>query len=141
MFKFIHTEKPEKYVPNSYIDSIEQKYSIKFPDVLRTYYTEHNGAVMEDTSFVMHNIEFCVEFIVPLKYGNVNVEWRLELFKDEEYFPKSFITLAKDTDGDYYYWDSDDGKVYYLSMGNADNPIPIANSVEEFFKILSASVK
>lgn len=138
-FKFLHTEKPEKYVSNSYIDSVEQKYGIKFPEVLRAYYSEHNGAVMEETPFVMHNIEFCVEFIIPLKHGNINVEKLLGFYKDDKYFPNGFIPLAEDTDGDDYYWDSNDGRVYYLSMGNADNPIPIARSVEEFFEILNAS--
>lgn len=139
MFEFLHTENLEENVSQQYIDSVERKYNITFPDILRVYYNEHNGGEIEEVPFVMHNLEFCVEFIIPLKYGTVNVEKLLELYMDDEYFPKGFVPLAEDVDGDDYFWDARDGRVYYLTMGNIDNPIPIARSVEEFFEILNAS--
>lgn len=56
---------------------------------------------------------------------------------NNEYIPKTFIPLAEDVDNDDYYWDKETGKVFYLAMSNVENPIPICDSVEEFFKLLN----
>lgn len=137
VFNFLHTENPEKYVSSEYVNSVEQKYGINFPEVLRTYYIKHNCAEMEETPFVMHNIEFCVEFINPLKYGTVSVESLLDNWKEEVEF-KDLVPLAQDVDGDNYWWNSKTNQVFYISIGNAENPILITNSVEDFFEMLNA---
>ena len=138
-FKFIVSDTGEKNVTEDYIREFERKWSIKFPDILKDYYLHHNWAEISEFSFMIHNLEFSVEFIIPLQYGNICVEEILSFNQGNEYIPKSFMPLAEDIDGDDFYWDASNGHVYYLAMGNAENPIPICDSVEQFFEILNNS--
>lgn len=139
MFKFISNDSNKDNVPLDYISEFEKKKSITFPDVLVDYYMNHNKAELKEVNFSIHNLEFSVEFLIPLKYGNVCVEKILSFNEGNEYISKTFIPLAEDIDGEDFYWDSSNGKVYYLSMENVENPIPICNSVEQFFEILNRS--
>ena len=139
MFKFISNDSNKDNVTLDYIREFEEKRSISFPDILVNYYTNHNKAKLEGFTFYIHNLEFSVEFIIPLKYGNVCVEKILSFNEGNEYISKTFIPLAEDIDGEDFYWDSLNGKVYYLSMENVENPIPICDSVEQFFEILNKS--
>ena len=137
MFKFVKKESPEQNVSREYIDSVEKKYNIEFPNILRTYYMNYNMCESEEVTLVMHNLEFCVEFVLPLKYGTCSVESLLDLYRGDDHIPQHLVPFACDVDGDYYYWDINTGRVYYLTMGNIDNPIPIARSVDEFFELLN----
>ena len=74
MFKFISNDSNKDNVTLDYIREFEEKRSISFPDILVNYYTNHNKAKLEGFTFYIHNLEFSVEFIIPLKYGNVCVE-------------------------------------------------------------------
>ena len=67
------------------------------------------------------------------------VEKILSFNENNEYISKTLIPLAEDTDGEDFYWDSASGKVYYISMENVENPVPICDSVEQFFEILNKS--
>ena len=137
MFSFITKELPEQNVSHEYVDSVERKYNFKFPAILRKCYTEYNMCESKEVSIVMHKLEFCVEYILPLKFGTDNLENILDIFNKKAYFPHHLIPFAKDVDGDYYHWDVNTGRVYYISMGNIDIPIPIARSVDEFFELLN----
>lgn len=139
MFKFISNISSKDNVSMDYIQEFEDKWNINFPDILITYYTNYNKAELKEFSFYIHDLEFSVEFIIPLRYGNVCVEKILSFNEDNEYIPKSFIPLAEDIDGEDFYWDSSNGKVYYLSMENVENPIPVCDTVEQFFEILNKS--
>lgn len=139
MFKFISNDSGKDNVGLDYIREFEENYNINFPDILIDFYTNHNKAQLQNFSFFIHNLEFSVEFIIPLQYGNVCVEKILLFNKENEYIPKTFIPLAEDIDGEDFYWDFSSGKVYYLSMENVENPIPICDTVEQFFEILNKS--
>lgn len=139
MFKFISNDSGKDNVGLDYIREFEENWDLSFPDILVDFYSNHNKAQLEEFSFFIHNLEFSVEFIIPLRYGNVCVEKILLFNKGNEYIPKTFIPLAEDIDGEDFYWDSSSGKVYYLSMENVENPIPICDTVEQFFEILNKS--
>lgn len=139
VFNFIACDVDKNNVTRDYIEELERKLNIQFPDVLVDYYMHHNKAAMKEFSFWIHHLEFSVEFIIPLLYGNVCVEKILSFNQGNVYIPDTYIPLAEDIDGEDFYWDSLNGKVYYLSMGNVENPIPICDSVEQFFEILNTS--
>lgn len=139
MFRFISRDTNEKNVTKEYVHELEAKLGIRFPDILVEYYTNHNTAELLEFSFSIHRLDFSVEFIIPLKYGTVCVEKILSFNEGNESVPATFIPLAEDVDGEDFYWDSLNGKVFYLSMENVENPIPICDSVEEFFEILNRS--
>lgn len=106
MFKFISNDSNKDNVPLDYISEFEKKKSITFPDVLVDYYMNHNKAELKEVNFSIHNLEFSVEFLIPLKYGNVCVEKILSFNEGNEYISKTFIPLAEDIDGEDFYWDS-----------------------------------
>ena len=119
---------------------IQHLLHIQFPPVLKDFYLNYNRTDLKPISFCLHNIRFDLDFIIPLDNSNVSVEKILSFNKDNEYIPKTFIPLAEDIKGDDFYWDSGTGAVYYLTMGNIENPIPVADSVEDFFLLLKDSV-
>lgn len=137
MFDFIIMDNPEYNVSHEYVDAVEKRLNIQFPEILRCYYTEHNFAEIEERPFEVLGMTFCVEFIMPLNNAKICVESILKINENDEWIPKTFIPLAEDVDADDYYWDSSDGKVYYLTMGNIENPIPVCDSVEEFFELIN----
>lgn len=138
-FKFISCESKQGNVTLEYIRKLESKLKISFPNVLIEYYTHHNKAELLEPTFIIEGLEFTVEFIIPLCNGRVCVEKILSFNSGNEYIPKTFIPLAEDIMGSDFYWDSSNRKVYYLYMGNVENPIPICNTVEQFFELLNKS--
>ena len=142
-YNFIAEDTNENNVSEEYLNSMEEELGIKYPDVLREFYLKHNDATLKEFSFEMciqkQDLEFSVDFIIPMKYGNVCVEKILEFNKGNEYIPNTYMPLAEDVLSEDFYWDAASGKVFYISMGNVENPIPICNSVDEFFEILNKS--
>lgn len=126
-------------ITQEYIDNFQNKYNVELPEILKEFYLKYNNSDIKECKFYLYNEEynFELEFIIPLRDANVNVEKILELNMNNEYIPKTFIPLAEDVDSDNYYWDKETGKVFYLAMSNVENPIPICDSVEEFFKLLN----
>ena len=138
MFDFLDVIVEDQNVSSEYVDRAEERMGVKFPRVLREFYTRYNCSDIKEIPFVVHGIEFCVDFIIPMLNANIHVEKLWEYIQDDAIIPQTFVPFAEDIDGDDFYWDSKTGKVYYLSMNNAEHPIPICDSVEEFFNILSA---
>jgi len=140
MFKFITNENEKAKVTEEYVDSIEKKLNIKFPEILREYYLKHNGANIKECSFKIAGIDkFSLDIIIPLKYGTTPLEKEYKWVLGNEYISNEHIPLACDILGENFYWNSKSGKVYYISQGNVENPILVCNSVEEFFEILNKS--
>jgi len=136
MFKFITNENEKAKVTEEYVDSIEKKLNIKFPEILREYYLKHNGAEMEECTFELYDVEFSVYSICDLNYGTMPVEKILEFNSKNQDIPKECYPIAED-DINNYYWNTKDGKVYYY-MVDEDQPTIICESVEEFFEILNS---
>ena len=138
-YRFIAYDTGEENVPLEYIQKVEQQWNIQFPEVLKEYYLHHNMAVTKDTSFTVHGLEFYLNFMAPLCYGDLPVEKLLGMMAKKSYYPKALVPLAEDTEGDYFYWDRISGKVYYICRENVENPIPICDSVEAFIELLNNS--
>lgn len=121
-----------------YINEFQNKYNVILPEILKDYYLKYNKNDIKKCNFYLYGekYNFCLDFIIPLRDANVNVEKILEMNKNDKYL-QTIVPLAEDIGGDNYYWDKKTGKVFYLSMGNVENPIPICDSVEEFFKLLN----
>ena len=139
LYKFISRDIGEKNVTKDYIDELEGRLNIKFPNVLVDFYMHHNKAEIKEITFSVNGLRFSVEFIIPLMYGNICVEKILSFNEGNEYIPNTFIPLAEEIDAEDFYWDASNGKVYYLSMEDVENPLPVCDSVEDFFEILNNS--
>ncbi len=141
MYKFIDAIDDTSMVDEAYVKSVESKYGITFPRVLRNFYLSYNGAEIVECPFSKHNIDFCVVEITPLKYGTRPVEKILDYNKNNKWIPDTYVPLALDEEYEDYYWQTDTGKVVFLSRANDENPIPISDSIEEFFELLNESVE
>lgn len=141
MFTFIESEELDKNIDNEYINELESKMNIKFPQILRKYYLKHNFSKEKKCTFKIDGIDvyFVLDYIMPLKYGNTSVEKEYKYVLDNEYIPNNYIPFAVDMNSDNYYWDSENSKVYYISHENVENPILVCNNVDEFFEILNKS--
>ena len=131
-------------ITQEYIKEFQNKYNVKLPEILKEYYLKYNKSDIKECEFYLYDEEynFCVEYLYSLNYGTQPVEKHLDKWIPEnEYIPNSWIPLACDVDNDDYYWDKETGKVFFLSLENVENPIPICDSVEEFFKLLNYVVE
>ncbi len=137
MFGFIKRNNPDKKVTYDYIASVESKYNFKFPETLRKYYANYNVCELRDVTIVMYREKFSVETILPLKYCSENVEFLLDIHRTKRYNPQYLVPFAKEVDGEFYYWDINTGRVYYWAMSYENEPIAVARSVDEFFKLLN----
>lgn len=137
MFNFVIKKNKEAYISLNYIESLENEFSINFPDILKEYYLEYNGAEIKECRFSKYGLEFCVMLIVAINYGTMPFEKIVKFNRNNDSEYKNFFPLAVDEDEDEYYWDADTGAVYYLSFSNAEHPILICSSVEEFFFMLN----
>lgn len=76
MFKFIESEELDKKVTEDYINELEKKMKIVFPNILREYYLKHNFSKEKECTFRIEGIDadFILNCIIPLKYGKVSLE-------------------------------------------------------------------
>lgn len=139
MYNFIIKQNPDAEVSYDYIKKFEDTYGIKLPQALGEYYLKFNGSEIRECRFEKDDMEFCVIQMISLNYGTMPVEKIKNYNQKNKATPETFFPLALDEDYDYYYWDSNTGKVYYLSLSNADNPLEISSNIEEFFDILQNS--
>lgn len=137
MYTFVESINEKAKVGLEYLELFEEAQGFRFPSVLKDYYLAFNGAGIKECRFEKQGLEFCVVRLFSLNYGTMPIEKILAYNSRNEAVPRSFVPLALDEDEDDYYWDSETGKVYYLSFGNVEHPIPISDSVEEFFEILN----
>lgn len=131
-------------ITQKYINEFQNRYNVKLPEILKEYYLKYNKSDIKECEFYLYGEEynFCIEFLYSLKNGTQPVEKFLDKWIPEnEYISNSWLPLACDADNSDYYWDKETGKVFYLSLGNVENPIPICDSVEEFFKLLNYVVE
>ena len=139
MFKFISKEDLSSRIDDTYIDEIEKEYGFSFPEILRRFYVEHNGDEIVECSFQKHGIDFCVIEMHPLKYGTMPIEKMLNLTRENEESPIEYVPIALDEDYENFYWNVNKGNVLFISEENDEHPIPITDTVEEFFELLNES--
>lgn len=140
MFKFIKKEDASCKIDASYIHEAEKNINAVFPKILAKYYLEHNGAEINEISFIKNGIGFVVIELYTIKYGNQPIEEMVAINSTDEGFPAGFIPLGLDEDYDEYCWDKNTGKVYYFCRENDKNPFLIADSVDEFFELLNGNI-
>ena len=139
MYLFIDREIEKTKITPDHIHSLEKSWELEFPDILKEYYIQYNGAVIQECSFQKHGMDFCVVHIFTVNYGTNPLEKHYANARRNRAIPKTFIPFALDEDEDSYYWDSKNGKIYYLSLENVENPIEICGNMCEFFEIMNAS--
>jgi len=138
-YRFVASQTDQQNVTLEYIRQLEQQRQIQFPQVLTEYYQRYNMAPMKEVSFERLGITFYMSCIAPLCYGTMPVEKQLQYNDKNAYIPDTWIPFADDQEGDHFFWDTETGAVSYVCRENVENPIPICDSVEEFFELLNDS--
>ena len=114
------------------IEKFEKENNIKFPKLLKNYWLEYGDAPIKECNFkdkkYLTNLR---QICSPFKEDNL---------KKEGFIPNSFYAIAYDAGGNYFYWNSEDDKIYMAFDEDIDNPFVFFNSVEEMFKEMEKSI-
>ena len=139
MYKFIKELREEYLVNEEYINSIEKKYDITFPLILKDYYLKYNGSRIKECRFNIDGFGYGVYGMVQIMYGGYPFEKKIENDRMDGFISPSMIAFAYNGGGDYFYCDLKDGKIYVI-YDIIENPIYICDSVSEFFKIMEENI-
>ena len=112
------------------LKNFEKENNIKFPESIRNYWFKYGDAPIKRCSFKGEKSTDIRQICNPLK---------ADCFKEEGYIPQSFYAIAHDSGGNYFYWNSEDNKIYIVFHEDIDNPFVFCNSVEEMFKLMEES--
>lgn len=140
MFNFVSQIREENLVTQEDISIIEEKWNFKFPPILVEYYLKYNGSKISLCVFTVDNNEYEISEIVQIKHGICPFEFIIKNDREDGFIPLSFIPVANNRGGDYYYWDEKDGKVYLIYTDDIENPIFICDSVEKLFEIMESCI-
>jgi len=92
-----------------------------------------------ERKFKKYGVSFYVHLIFPLNFDGVNgFDFRNEITRKHGVIPNEFIPFAEDLNGNCFYWNTTNGKVYYIARQNVKNPQQVFDSVYEFFEQLNA---
>lgn len=136
MYSFIKKMKDDEKITIEDIAEIEKTFSFQMPEILKEYYLANNGASIHRCIFSIDGYEVEVAKLVELKYGYLPLEKIIEMDRKDGFISPNMIPIARNSGGDYYYWDSKSGKVYLFLCDSIENPIWICQNVEEFFSLL-----
>ena len=136
MYSFIKKMKDDEKITIEDIAEIEKTFSFQMPEILKEYYLANNGASIHRCIFRVDGYEVEVAKLVELKYGYLPLEKIIEMDRKDGFISPNMIPIARNSGGDYYYWDSKSGKVYLFLCDSIENPIWICQNVEEFFSLL-----
>ena len=137
MYNFIENNDNRSKLNVDDIIEIENKFSIKFPDILKEYYLKYNGCQIKECSFSINEKEYDVNEIISVKYGKYSFENEYKNVIENKYISNIYIPFAKDISNQSYYFNLKDNKIYYISIDDITNPIFICDSIDEFFEILN----
>lgn len=127
------------------IEYWEDQYGISFPEILKKYWKEQNGANILRCSFVKvikdTPLQFNVVALYGIETGNfLDIERHVRWARKSKEIPSSWFPFALDEDEDEYFWDSKTDKIWYVCMGNIEHPFVVADSMNEFFYLLNTAI-
>lgn len=118
------------------LEQIERKYQIVFPDVLRNYQIDHNGARIKLCIISKGETQYEVSRIIPLSGEGLTFEKIVDNDREDGFVSTDLYPLASNRGGDLYYWSIKDNGVYLLYADDIEHPITICQDVSTFFEFL-----
>ncbi len=119
------------------LDDFEEQYQLHFPESLRNYYLDYNGARIADISFTMDDRVFYVYRITPLLGEKDSVQHALERAARYHDMPEHLVRIADDMGNGLYYWDTRNEHVYFRRVDNMSSYTFICKGLDHFFEILN----
>lgn len=134
MLNFIKQSGTEKISLEDFI-YFQNKYKITFSTGFKEFYLQNNGLKI----FLCHISEkHEVNSFLQLRG-----KWSIESVKNDEIsdglIPDYMIPFAYDRGGDFYYYNSNDGKVYLIRGDNIEKYILIADNFDNFIDVMNNS--
>lgn len=142
MFEFLINRTDNRIRSAARIAYLEQKYGITFPEILRELYASTDSPEIKLCEFEIGGRSFAADQLVLLQSddGDIDFEYAADNDRDEpmcSFVPPDWYPLLYC--GNFFYWSSISHKVYYLDHEDVDNPVLIAESIEEFIEMLDRS--
>lgn len=138
MYNFLKDTTKHNHTTISDITRIEEKYSIKFPSILKNFYLDYDGNKINLCKFNVDGYSCEVAKIIPLNANGLTFEKIVENDRADGFIDKDFYPIASNRGGDFYYWSSKTGKVYLVLADDIDNPFVVSSNVETFFSLMDA---
>lgn len=138
MYNFLKDTTKHNHKTISDITRIEEKYSIKFPSILKNFYLDYDGNKINLCKFNVDGYSCEVAKIIPLNANGLTFEKIVENDRADGFIDKDFYPIASNRGGDFYYWSSKTGKVYLVLADDIDNPFVVSSNVETFFSLMDA---
>ena len=85
----------------SLIKSMEQKYDISFPDVLREYYINYNGFQISLCIFHVNNNEYEISKIIPLDGDTLTFEKIVDNDREDGFICSNYYGLGSKRAGHF----------------------------------------
>lgn len=138
-FNFIKQKKEEYHITEEEIVCIEERYNIKFPQILKSYYILHNGDTVKLCRFTIDDYEYSIAKIVQLKSGTATFEHIVDNDREDGIIGENMMPVARNEGGDYFYWDKVSEKVFLFLCDDIENHIYICDNIEDLFKLMNNS--
>ena len=138
MYNFLKETTKHNHTTISDITRIEEKYSIKFPSILKNFYLDYDENKINLCKFNVDGYSCEVAKIIPLNANGLTFEKIVENDRADGFIDKDFYPIASNRGGDFYYWSSKTGKVYLVLADDIDNPFVVSSNVETFFSLMDA---
>jgi len=138
---------PDKQLTERDIAAAENVLELIFPNPLRSFFLENNGADPEPYVFKSATLHTVVNETLPLISDTgrgTAIESYNKLVIEKKITPKNFFPFAVDPGGDYFFVDCDDSAaaVYFFRSESATDQLEkIADSLGEFWDALQTEEK
>lgn len=110
------------------------------PKSLEEFYLKYDGASIYLILFQIDGYEYEVSKILPLFDGECSVYEFYKMDREDGIIRDTLIPFARNRGGDYYYWDTNDYKVYILYGDDIENEILISDTMDGFFELLENNI-
>ena len=119
------------------IKFIESKYNIKFPQSLFNYYLNYPESKIENVQFKLNGFLLDVAELISIKNDDkFSLNYVYNTGKNDGWIPDNFYPFAHDSGGNFYFWNSQNDKVFIIFNDDVDHPYVVCDSVDNFFKLL-----
>lgn len=136
MYPYLKKDQLQEVVTKKQIEDFEKKYNLQLPARLKDFYQQYSGCPMDRIFFRVGNGHYTLDGFHQLFSGSMCVEHVLDIYQQSGRIPASYFPLGVSQDGDDFFYDTFDDKVYLVSLDHPKNPTLIANSLDEFFDLL-----
>ena len=121
------------------IYDIERQFNIRFPQLLRDYYLQHNGSPICDCELKLGENWYVVFEVIALKFGPLSFEKLKERIKEDDTIPRSFYPIAIDPGEGIFYWDANNAGIWYTPSQDGTPPKRLFKNIEGFFEAMNTA--